>query len=117
MYSESFKAKMVQRLSAPGGPSQNALAAEVGVPQATLSRWMQHRAPNSAISFVTPRDRQYGRDHEILANRRRVYEAARRRNPERWSRDARNWERVEVVRLNPELGPPSTTTSRTQHDR
>lgn len=41
MYSESFKAKMVQRLSAPNGPSQNALAAEVGVPQATLSRWVR----------------------------------------------------------------------------
>ena len=34
-YSEAFKAKMVQKMSAPGGPSANALAREVGVNQST----------------------------------------------------------------------------------
>ena len=42
------------------------------------------------------------RDEAILAARRRTYEAARKRNPERWARNTRTWERVEVVKLNPE---------------
>ena len=40
-YSESFKAKMVQKMAAPGGPSANALAQEVGIHQSTLSRWLR----------------------------------------------------------------------------
>jgi transposase-like protein len=40
-YSESFKRKMVQRLLLPDGPSANALAKEVGVPQSSLSRWLR----------------------------------------------------------------------------
>jgi len=43
-YSEAFKAKMVQKMSAPGGPSANALAREVGVDQSTLSRWQRRAA-------------------------------------------------------------------------
>jgi transposase-like protein len=40
-YSESFKAKMVQKMASPGGPSANALAQEVGIHQSTLSRWLR----------------------------------------------------------------------------
>jgi transposase len=40
-YSEAFKAKMVQRLARPGGPSANVLAASIGVSQPTLSRWLR----------------------------------------------------------------------------
>ncbi len=40
-YSEAFKAKMVGKLAAPGGPSANALAQEVGIHQSTLSRWLR----------------------------------------------------------------------------
>ena len=39
-YNESFKAKMVQRMSGPGAVSATALARETGVAQATLSRWL-----------------------------------------------------------------------------
>jgi hypothetical protein len=35
------------------------------------------RAPHSAIGFVTPDDRHYGRDIDILERRRAVYEAER----------------------------------------
>lgn len=38
-YSETFKAKMVQKML--GGRSANALAQEVGVNQPTLSRWLR----------------------------------------------------------------------------
>jgi transposase InsO family protein len=65
-------------------------------------RWYNTEHLHSGIRYVTPADRHSGRDVEILANRRRVYERARRRNPNRWSRDTRNWNRIEVVYLNPE---------------
>lgn len=40
VYSEKFKRKMVQRMSGPAAVSATALSKEVGVPQATLSRWL-----------------------------------------------------------------------------
>jgi transposase-like protein len=40
-YSAAFKSRMVQKLTAPGGPSATALAAEIGVAQPTLSRWVR----------------------------------------------------------------------------
>jgi len=63
--------------------------------------WYNTEHLHSGIHYVTPNDRHAGRDLDILANRRRVYEQARRRNPGRWSRHTRNWNRVDVVILNP----------------
>jgi len=40
-YPERFKARMVQKLMAPGAPSATALSDEVGVPQPTLSKWVR----------------------------------------------------------------------------
>ncbi len=40
-YPEKFKAKMVQKLTAPWAPSATALSDEVGVPQPTLSKWVR----------------------------------------------------------------------------
>jgi transposase len=40
-YPEEFKAKMVEKLARPGGPSASALAHETGVAQTTLSRWLR----------------------------------------------------------------------------
>jgi transposase len=40
-YSSKFKEKMVQKMAGPNGWSANALAAESGVPQSTLSRWLR----------------------------------------------------------------------------
>jgi putative transposase len=65
-------------------------------------RWYNEEHQHSAIRYVTPAERHSGRDVEILANRHRLYQEARRRNPSRWSRQTRNWNRVEVVYLNPE---------------
>lgn len=41
LYSDSFKAKMVQKLADPHGPTATELAREVGVHQTTLSRWLR----------------------------------------------------------------------------
>jgi transposase-like protein len=39
-YTEAFKSRMVRRLVGPTAQSANALAGEVGIAQATLSRWL-----------------------------------------------------------------------------
>ncbi len=65
--------------------------------------WYNHQHLHSAIGFVTPHDRHEGRDVEILARRKKVYEEAKRRHPERWTGHTRNWSPVEVVVLNPPL--------------
>lgn len=64
-------------------------------------RWYNEEHLHSAIGFVTPNDRHEGRDVEIFAARREVYEKARRRHPERWSKGTRKWDRAELVILNP----------------
>lgn len=40
-YSEKFKLRMIQRLTAPNAPSAKKLSHEVGVPQPTLSLWLR----------------------------------------------------------------------------
>ena len=67
-------------------------------------QWYDHQHLHSGINFVTPAHRHAGDDVEILARRHEVYEAARRRNPARWSGRTRDWSRVEAVRLNPAHG-------------
>lgn len=37
----------------------------------------------------------------LLANRTAVYQAAKEKNPSRWSGNTRNWERKNEVALNP----------------
>jgi transposase InsO family protein len=69
---------------------------------AAFVHWYNHEHQHSGIGFVTPADRHAGADVEILSDRRCVYELARRRHPERWSRETRAWSRPDVVTLNPE---------------
>jgi len=59
----------------------------------------EHR--HSAIRYVTPDERHYGREKDILARRQRLYERARQTNPERWTGAIRNWAPVQTVTLNP----------------
>lgn len=63
--------------------------------------WYNHEHLHSGVGFVTPADRHDGRADEILEHRRAVYEAARTRNPERWSGQARSWATPDEVILNP----------------
>jgi len=62
--------------------------------------WYNHEHLHSGIKFVAPADRHDGKDVEILENRKRVYEQAKNKNPLRWSRETRNWNRIEEVSLN-----------------
>ena len=73
-------------------------------------QWYNHEHRHSAIGFVTPGQRHAGLDKTLLRNRTKVYEAAKRRRPQRWSGATRNWQSVEVVHLNPDQH--DTTTNR-----
>lgn len=63
--------------------------------------WYNTEHRHSGIRFVTPDERHDGRERAVLANRVRVYEQARRKNPNRWSRGTRNWSPAPAVFLNP----------------
>lgn len=65
-------------------------------------RWFNHEHRHSGIGYVTPAERHAGGDHEILKARHQLYQQARKSSPRRWSGDTRNWQRIDVVTLNPE---------------
>ena len=68
--------------------------------------WYNEEHRHSEIQYVTPGQRHRGEDIEILARRERVYEKAKQRHPERWSKDTRNWRPVIAVSLNPQTQKP-----------
>jgi transposase InsO family protein len=68
---------------------------------AGFQRWYNEVHRHSGLKFVTPNQRHCGQDGAILEKRRALYEAARARNPERWSGPTRNWEPEKIVYLNP----------------
>ena len=67
--------------------------------------WYNGEHLHSGIRYVTPNQRHEGRDGEILANRKAVYRAAKKRTPRRWSGEIRNWSAVGAVTLNPDRSP------------
>jgi len=86
--------------------------ADVAAARAWVQRfvaWYNGEHRHSGIRFVTPDERHFGVEEAILARRHELYEQARRRRPERWSGDTRNWSRVEAVVLNPEPARSETT--------
>ena len=63
--------------------------------------WYNEEHLHSGIKFVTPASRHVGEDKKVLENRKKVYELAKQKFPERWSnRKTRNWDRDEKVYLN-----------------
>lgn len=67
----------------------------------TFVNWYNYSHLHSGIQFVSPAHCHEGLHIDVLAKRKRVYEAAKRRHPERWSKEIRNWEPHEKVALNP----------------
>jgi putative transposase len=55
----------------------------------------------SGINFVTPDQCHTGVYIVVLKNRKEVYEQAKLKHPERWSRETRDWSAHESVALNP----------------
>lgn len=63
--------------------------------------WYNNEHRHSGINYVTPTERHEGKDKEILAKRKSLYEQMKLEHPERWSRETRAWEFSETEWLNP----------------
>ena len=64
--------------------------------------WYRHDHHHSGIKFLTPHQRHNGQGEVILKRRKQVYEEAKAKYPERWSRGIRDWSLPTEVWLNPE---------------
>ena len=73
--------------------------------------WYNAMHRHSAIRYVTPDERYFGQEHDVLTRRHELYERARTANPERWTGATRNWTPVGLVTLNPERLPPNAAAS------
>ncbi len=83
-YPEALKARMVQKLTAPGAPSARALSEEIGVPQPTLSRWV----------------REAGRVGGMATSKRR--EGRARTRPQDWTAEEKLEAVIEAASLSDE---------------
>lgn len=99
-YSESLFRTLKYRPELPVKPFGNLLQARRWVTE--LAHWYNDEHRHSAIGFVTPSQRHEGQDTALLADRAVVYERARQANPQRWSKQTRDWRYVDQVNLNPE---------------
>jgi len=99
-FSESLFKTLKYRSTYPQRPFENLLAARQWV--GTFATWYNDEHRHSAIGFVTPAQRHEGLDTALLRQRVEVYEAAKKRHPERWSGTTRNWQPVGAVHLNPD---------------
>lgn len=99
-YSESLFRTMKYRPEYPSKPFESIEQAQSWVDGFVF--WYNTQHLHSSIRYVTPDDRHYGREQYILTNRRKVYKKARDRNPNRWSKQIRDWNPVHQVWLNPE---------------
>lgn len=67
-----------------------------------FAAWYNTEHRHSGLNFVTPEQRHTAQAEDIMKQRIEVYEAARARNPRRWSGDSRDWSLPQSVWLNPE---------------
>ena len=63
--------------------------------------WYNNQHLHSALKFITPQQRHAGEDKLIMEKRHKIYQEAKKRHPERWSGNTRNWCLPEAVTLNP----------------
>lgn len=97
-FSESLFRTLKYCPSYPTTPFASLDAARAWV--ATFIHWYNHEQLHSGIRFTTPASRHAGTDTAILHRRDRVYHAAQRTHPTRWSGATRNWTRIARVTLN-----------------
>lgn len=100
-YSEAlFKTLKYGAVSSTFQPFDDLRAARAWVTD--FVQWYNYEHRHSGIQFVTPAQRHTGEDKAILSRREAVYQAAKAKNPERWSQNTRNWEWQAEVYLNPD---------------
>ena len=98
-YSESLFRTLKYTPTYPSQPFSSLDAARQWA--AEFVHWYNEEHRHSSIRFVTPGQRHRGEDRPLLQQRTAVYEAARKRTPERWAGKTRNWEPILEVWLNP----------------
>lgn len=96
---ESLFRTLKYRPAYPHRPFETVEQARIWI--AEFVTWYNAEHRHSGIRFVTPNERHDGREDDVLAQRVRVYERARRNHPNRWSRGTRNWTAAPAVFLNP----------------
>jgi putative transposase len=99
-FSESLFRTLKYRPEYPTQPFETTQEAAAWV--AAFVDWYNTEHRHSAIRMVTPYQRHAGADVAVLERRHRVYQEARRRNPNRWSGKTRDWSRPGAVTLNPD---------------
>lgn len=67
-----------------------------------FTHWYNVRHRHSGIKFVTPAQRHSGEDKKIIEQRNDIYALAKKKHPERWTGNTRNWTLPDKVHLNPE---------------
>lgn len=97
-YAEALFRTLKYRPEYPRKPFATTEAARAWVGE--FVAWYNTEHLHSALRYVTPSARHAGRDAEILAARREVYGAAKKRAPRRWTGATRNWTPVGDVALN-----------------
>ena len=108
-YSESLFRTLKYRPAMPVKPFECLLQARRWVTE--LVHWYNDEHRHSAIGFVTPSQRHAEQGKDLLAGRAAVYEMARQTHPQRWSKQCRNWQRINQVHLNPDT--PKTKEAQT----
>ena len=98
-YSESLFKTLKYCPAYPSKPFEDIAAAIKWVEK--FVNWYNKVHLHSGIKFVTPNDRHNGKDVEILKARSMVYEKAKNKQPNRWSKEVRNWDLINEVKLNP----------------
>jgi putative transposase len=63
--------------------------------------WYNNKHYHSGLKFLTPNSRHNGQTEEIMNNRKKVYETAKKLNPQRFNKGIRNWNLNDKVALNP----------------
>jgi len=99
-YSESIFKTCKYRPSYPIGGFATINDARTWVKE--FVHWYNYHHHHSGIKFLTPHQRHSGQGEEILEKRHQLYEAAKARHPERWTRQTRDWTLINEVWLNPE---------------
>jgi putative transposase len=112
-YSEALFRTLKYRPEYPGQAFESLTATQEWVQR--FVGWYNNDHRHSGIKFVSPSARHQGREPQILCTRRNTYEQARRRHPNRWSREIRNWSAVEKVVLNPQRGKQRVGVQESQH--
>ena len=99
-YSESLFSTLKHRPLMPVKPFETIEQARLWA--IGLVDWYNQEHRHSGIKFVTPEQRHLGLDEQLLHQRAELYVQARHQNPQRWSKNTRNWSRVTEVYLNPD---------------